>query len=1163
MLYLDKLEERKEHIADIMQNENTTQTKEKTNFVHLHTHTEFSLLDGMSKVTELTKYVKEMGMEALAITDHGSMFGAVKFSKECKKQGLKPIIGCEVYTAERTMYDKDASTDRPIGHLVLLCKNETGYKNLIKIVSRAYTEGYYYKPRTDKNELRKYHEGLVCLSACLAGKVQHLIIQDKYTEAKAEALELFDIFGEDFYLELQDHGQEEDKKSIEGLLRLHKETGIPLVATNDAHYIKKEDAKAHELLLCMQTKSTMDNPNHFRFNAPEYYVKSNEEMRALFSYALEACDNTIKIAEKCNFDFEFGHYHIPSYEAPAPFKSTDEFFRHLCYKGLKEKYENITDELKERLEYEISVIETMGFVEYFLIVWDFINFAKTNGIPVGPGRGSAAGSVVAYCLSITEIDPIKYNLFFERFLNPERVSMPDIDVDFCVNRRSEVIDYVTEKYGKDNVCQIATLGTMKAKAAVKDVARVLDVPFKEANALSKMIPDNMKLHEALEEDQDLKNEYMRSPQSKAVLDYAMELEDIPRHSSTHAAGVVIAPEPVDNLVPLVKTEKGIATQYSMVEIEELGCLKMDFLGLRNLTVIQNTLNQIKKIHGIDIDLSKLTLDDPKVYDMISKGKTVGVFQIESKGITNEIKKLKPTCFEDLIAIVALYRPGPMDFIPTYIENKKHPDKIEYLDKHLEPILKTTYGVIVYQEEVMQIVQQLAGYSFARADNVRRAMSKKKADVMAQEKEYFVNGKLDADGNIEIPGCVRNGISKSAAIQIFESMESFAQYAFNKSHATAYSVITYQTAWLKCYYPSEFMAALMSSEEDNHDHLALFIKEARKMNATNSEKKIKVLPPDINKSEAQFVADNDGNIRYGLAAIKGVGETVANIVAEKDIHDIYDLFSINEVNSKAIESFAKSGALKNISYSVASVLAGYPEALKEARKARKNQNQISIFDTEDFDEFRPSLDEIPEMPKDILLSYEKECLGTYLTGHPLKQYKTFIRNNTDFTAENLVENKTGYIAGMITKIKPHFTKKGDKMAFVTLDDINDEAVDIVIFPKVYMAFKELLAENRIVVIEGRFSDGSFIVDKIFNIEDFKALKNIVEEKKGKELRVRCPYETFKKAQAIISKYNKGDVPIRWFNTDGKSRLLVRTTSYDKLLLMDLQELVGEENAKYVF
>ena len=1156
MVYLDKLEERQ-----VVENMKMNSTKAK-NFAHLHVHTEYSLLDGMSKVTEIVKYAKEMGMDALAITDHGSMFGVVKFSKECKKAGIKPIIGCEVYTAERTMHDRDVNVDRAIGHLVLLCKNETGYKNLIKIVSRAYTEGYYYKPRTDMNELRQYHEGLICLSACLAGKVQRLIINDKYEEAKAEAQALLDIFGEDFYLELQDHGQPEDKKSIEGLLRLHEELGIPLVATNDAHYIRKEDAKAHELLLCMQTKSTMDNPSHFHFNAPEYYLKSNEEMRKLFSYIPEACDNTLEVADKCNFDFEFGHYHIPSYEAPEPFKSAEEYFRHLCYKGLDEKYENVTDELKERLEFEISVIEKMGFVEYFLIVWDFINYAKTHGIAVGPGRGSAAGSVVAYCLSITEIDPIKYNLFFERFLNPERVSMPDIDVDFCIDRRSEVIDYVTEKYGKDNVCQIATLGTMKAKAAVKDVARVLNVPFKEANNLSKMIPDNMKLAEALEEDYDLKSEYLRSPQTKAILDYAMELEDIPRHSSTHAAGVVIAPEPVDNLVPLVKTDKGTATQYSMIEIEELGCLKMDFLGLRNLTVIQNALKQIKKNHGVDIDLSKLMLDDPKVFDMLSQGKTVGVFQLESKGITDFMKKLKPSCFEDIIAGVALYRPGPMDNIPEYIENKKHPENIHYSTPLLAPILDVTYGIIVYQEEVMQIVQSLAGYSFARADSVRRAMSKKKADVMAKEREYFINGKTDENGNIEIPGCVRNGISKAAAEKIFNDMESFAQYAFNKSHATAYSVITYQTAWLKYYYPSEFMAALMTSEQDKHDHLALFIKEAQKMHATNSEKRIRVLPPDINKSEAGFVADKDGNIRYGLAAIKGVGETVAEIVSNTEINDIYDLFAIPEVNSKAVEAFACSGALKSITYSVASVLMGYPEALKIARKNRKSKAQLSLFDLGDFDEYRPALADVEELPKDTLLSYEKQYLGTYITGHPLKEYMSFIKSHTNLTSKKFEENKGGYIAGMITEVKQHFTKRGEKMAFLSVDDIDDENFDAVVFPRTYNAFKEMLTEGKIVVLEGKCSDDSFIVDKIFDIDSFISLKTMEDEKKSKELRFRCPYDVFNKIQLILNKYKPGDVQIRWFNVDGKSRLLTRKTSYDKLLLMEIQELVGEENAKYL-
>lgn len=1124
-------------------------------FVHLHVHTEYSLLDGMSKISELVTEAKQQGADSLAITDHGTMFGVVKFSKECKKAGLKPIIGCEVYTAERTMYDKDSERDRMSGHLILLCKNEQGYKNLIKIVSRAFTEGFYYKPRTDKEELKKYHEGLVCLSGCLAGKTQKLLVQDKYEEAKQEAQDLLNIFGEDFYLELQDHGQEQDKKAIQGLLKLHEELGIPVVATNDSHYIKKEDAKAHELLLCMQTKSTIQDPNHFQFNGPEYYLKTEKEMRELFSYIPEACDNTVVIADKCNFDFEYGHYNIPSYEPPEKFKTAENYFRYLCREGMKKKYKRITPELKRRLEYEISVIESMGFVEYFLIVWDFINYAKTHNIPTGFGRGSAAGSVVAYCLSITEVDPIKYNLFFERFLNPERVSMPDIDVDFCIRKRAEVIDYVTKKYGKENVCQIATLGTMKAKMAIKDVARVLDVPFADANKLSKMMPEDMTLQEALEIDQDLKNEYARNPQSKAVLDYAIKLEDIPRHSSTHAAGVVIAPKAIDEFVPLIQSQKGIATQYTMTEIEQLGLLKMDFLGLRNLTVIQDTIDQIKINHGTDIDLLSLQMDDPNVFDMIARGKTVGVFQLESKGITDFMKKLKPSCFEDIIAGVALYRPGPMDSIPKYISNKRNPSKIQYITPELAPILDVTYGCIIYQEQVMQIVQSLAGYSFARADNVRRAMSKKKADVMAEERNYFINGKLDENGNIEIPGCVRNGISESAAKKIFDDMESFAQYAFNKSHATAYSMITYQTAWLKYYYPSEFMASLMTSEMDKHDHLALFIKEARKTNATNSNKRIRIFRPDINKSKADFRADSDGNIYYGLAAIKGVGKALADKLTETEHNNIFDVASVEKIDRKAMEALAYSGALNDIAENSATAVENIASALKYARKTGNGGKQMSLLD--EFEEMRPEITVQPEFSKEEVLHYEKEYLGTYISGHPLKQYKHDISEYC-----NLSENKPGVFAGMITEIKAIYTKQGKRMAFVTFEDIDDNAVEAVIFPNIYQRYSHLLVENGIIAGYGKYEEDSLIADELVAIEGLSQLAQKYLKKKitVTELHFKAENYNMPDVEQILEKY-PGNIPVRWYNEGCPSKMLDYHVAYNKLLIIDMEDLLGDGNAKF--
>ena len=1136
-------------------------------FVHLHGHTEYSLLDGMSSVEDLPIRAKELGMDTLVITDHGSMFGCVKFAKACKKNGIKPIIGCEIYTAERKMTDRDPVKDKHIGHLILLCKNKTGYQNLIKIVSEAYVNGFYYKPRADKELIEKYHEGLVCLSACLAGRVQRLIVQDKYEEAKEEALWFKNVFGNDYYLELQDHGMDEDKKCIEGLIKLHSELDIKLVATNDYHYINKEDAVPHELLLCMQTQTTINDPNHYRFNAPEYYLKSEEEKRELFSYIPEACDNTQEVADKCNFDFEFGHYHIPEYETPKPYKNNEQFFRRLCYTGLRRKYPEVTDELKERLEYEISVIVKMGFVGYFLIVWDFINFAKSNGIPVGPGRGSAAGSVVAYCLDITEIDPVKYNLFFERFLNPERVSMPDIDVDFCIRRRSEIIDYVSRKYGKDNVCQISTFITMKSKMAVKDVARVLEVPFADSNRLSKMIPDKMSLPEALKTDADLQQEYSRSPQSKTVLDTAMKLEDIPRSASTHAAGVVIAPDEVDKFVPLIKSSKGIATEYIMTEIEELGLLKMDMLGLRNLTVIQDTLDQIRENYGEEIDISSLDLKDPEIYKMITKGKTVGVFQLESKGITDFMKKLKPDCFEDIIAGVALYRPGPMDSIPQYIENKKHPEKIKYETPELASILDVTYGCIVFQEQVMQIVQKLAGYSFARADLVRRAMSKKKASVMAEEREYFINGKVDADGNIEIPGCVRNGISANAAAKIFDDMESFAQYAFNKSHATAYSVITYQTAWLKRYYPSEFMAALMTSEEDKHEHLALFIKEAKKMESTRGKKKIKILPPDVNDSKASFIADKDGNIHYGLAAIKGVGRSLAEKISEKHYEDLFDVASVPKMNSKALESLAYAGALKKITPNIATVVIEIPKALKFAKV--NASDQLSFYESMP-ESFKPKLDIVEEYSKDQLLWNEKEYLGTFITDHPLKKYKKGIAEYTNFTAEliqEMQEGKHGMIAGLIDEVKTHVTKKGEKMAFVTLDDINDDSVDILVFPRKYNEVKDLLIKGSSIVIFGKINGEAIIANQIADIESMSAMYNIHFPKLDTgvyELHLRGEnYELPEIMKKLKNTYNyKGSFFVRWFYPDGRSKVLDVTVKKDDLLLMEMKEMLGEDNVKYV-
>ena len=813
-------------------------------FTHLHVHTEYSLLDGAARIKDVVARAKELGMTSLAITDHGVMFGVIDFYRECNKQGIKPVIGCEVYTAARTLFDKDSEKDKHMGHLVLLAKDNQGYKNLMKIVSEGYRHGFYYKPRIDKNVLRKYSGGLIALSACLAGDVQNRLLNGDYDGARREALEMLDIFGEgNYYLELQDQGLEEEARILPGMKRLHEETGIPFVATNDVHYVRQEDAEAQDVLMCIQTASTIDEENRMRFPNDQFYLKSEDEMRKIFANIPEAIDNTAKIADECNVTFTFGELHLPEFNAPDGLTNT-KYLRKLCEQGLSERYPEASaeekKELQQRLDYELGTIEKMGYVEYFLIVWDFINYAKQNGIMVGPGRGSAAGSIVAYTLRITDIDPIKYSLIFERFLNPERVSMPDIDIDFCYERRGEVIDYVTEKYGEDKVCQIITFGTMKAKQAVRDVGRVLNVSYPETDAIAKAIPFSLKMtiDLALETSPELKAKYENEETTKKVIDMARAIEGMPRHASTHAAGVVISKDSIDEYVPLYLADKGLSTQFNMTTIEELGLLKMDFLGLRNLTIIRDALEMIEADYEVTIDFSSMDYDDPAVYEMIASGNTQGIFQLESGGMTQFMKNLKPDCFEDIVAGISLYRPGPMASIPTYIDNKKHPGNIEYLHESLEPILSVTYGCLVYQEQVMQIVRDLGGYSYGRSDLVRRAMGKKKMDVMLQEKEYFINGKLDDDGNVEIAGCIRNGVPEKIAEEIFNQMVSFAEYAFNKSHAAAYAVVAYETGYLKAHYTVEFMAALMTSVMGDSDSIAKYMRNCTEMG-------IEVLPPDIN------------------------------------------------------------------------------------------------------------------------------------------------------------------------------------------------------------------------------------------------------------------------------------------------------------------------------
>ncbi|MBF1355763.1 MAG: DNA polymerase III subunit alpha, partial [Mogibacterium diversum] len=1065
----------------------------------------------------------------LAITDHGVMFGIIDFYKSCKKSGIKPIIGCEVYVAPRTRFDKDPDRDRNMNHLILLAENMTGYKNLTKIVSAAFTEGFYFKPRVDKELLREHSEGIICLSACLAGAIPRKILNGDYSGAKAEALELRDIFGKDnFYLEIQNHFLDDDKPATQGLVRLSEEIGAPLVATNDAHYIKRSDAKAHDVLLAIQTGSTVDDENRMRFANDEFYLKSESEMMELFPDHPEAIENSHKIAERCNVEFEFGEYHLPEFIPPEGMTNKD-YLRKLCYDGLERRYgsEALQDgsTYRDRLESELEVIEKMGYVEYFLIVWDFIHYAKSNDIPVGPGRGSAAGSIVAYSLAITEIEPIKYNLIFERFLNPERVSMPDIDVDFCIDRRQEVIDYVVQKYGKDKVSQIITFGTLKAKAAVRDVGRALNASYAEADSIAKAIPAElgMTISKALDINRDLRARYETEPLVKNILDMSIAVEGMPRHSSTHAAGIVISKMPLDEYVPLYMSDKGLATQFNMTTIEELGLLKMDFLGLRNLTMINEAIQLIKENHGVEIDFSKMDYDDPAVYEMISKGNTQGIFQLESAGMTEFMKNLNPSCFEDIVAGISLYRPGPMDSIPKYIENKKNPEKVKYVDSHLEPILNVTYGCMVYQEQVMQIVRELGGYSFGRSDLVRRAMSKKKMSVMLEEKKYFIHGKDDSDGTPSIAGCVANGIPERAAEAIFDDMVSFAEYAFNKSHAAAYAVVSYETAYLKAHYPVEFMAALMSSVMGEPRHIAAYIRNCKELG-------IEVLPPSVLHSRRKFIA-KDGKIRFGLLAIKNVGSSIVDAIVEgrrgRDIDNLYDFIKSiepSELNKKAIECLIKAGAMDEFTQNRAALLAISDDAVGAAQSSarRVSKDQISLFqlDSDIMEDVKtaPELPNIQNFDKAHLLSMEKEMMGVYLSGHPLDKYRDLIDENiTANTAEIFDSNLSGdgenesefieerasgsnrfndgdtvIMAGMVGDLRRMITKSNQEMARLTIEDYYG-VITAIVFPRDYAKAKYVLENDAIVAIKGTLSfkedsDPEILVNRVTEIERISEFKD---------------------------------------------------------------------------
>lgn len=1147
-------------------------------FAHLHVHTEYSLLDGSNKINEYVARVKELGMNSAAITDHGVMFGCIDFYKAAKAAGIKPVLGCEVYVAPGSRFDKETghAEDRYY-HLVLLAENNQGYQNLMKIVSKGFVDGFYYKPRVDLELLQEYHEGIIALSACLAGEVARNVTRGMYEEAKSAAFRYREIFGEgNFFLELQDHGIPQQRLVNQQLLRMSQETGIELVATNDVHYTYSSDAEAHDILLCVQTGKRLQDEDRMRYEGGQYYVKSPEEMEELFPYALEALANTQKIADRCNVDIEFGVTKLPKFDVPAPFTSW-EYLNKLCYEGLEERYTENLDALKERLEYELGVIQKMGYVDYFLIVWDFIKFARDHDIMVGPGRGSAAGSLVSYTLGITKLDPIKYDLLFERFLNPERVSMPDIDVDFCFERRQEVIDYVVRKYGKDRVVQIVTFGTMAARGVIRDVGRVMDLPYAQCDTIAKMIPNelNITIDKALSMNPELRNLYQSDETVKKLIDMSKRLEGLPRHTSMHAAGVVISQKSVDEYVPLSRASDGsIVTQFTMTTLEELGLLKMDFLGLRTLTVIQNAVNQARKNKGVVLDIDHIDYEDKKVYEMLGAGRTDGVFQLESAGMTSFMKELKPGSLEDVIAGISLYRPGPMDFIPQYIKGKNHAESIRYDCPQLEPILKSTYGCIVYQEQVMQIVRSLGGYTLGRSDLLRRAMSKKKASVMEKERQNFVYGNQEEG----VPGCVNRGISEQIANKIYDEMIDFAKYAFNKSHAAAYAVVSYQTAFLKYYYPVEFMAALMTSVIDNPSKVAEYILSSRKMG-------IQILPPDINRGESQFSVDGNA-IRYGLSAIKSIGRPVIQSIVEergargefKNLQDFIERMSGKDVNKKAIENFIKAGAFDGLPGNRRQKMMVYAQILDSVNQEKKNvmAGQMSLFDLvapEEKEAFEIRMPQVEEYPREAMLAFEKEVLGVYISGHPLEEYEEkWKKNITAVTADFQPDEETGepkvrdgakaVVGGMITAKTIKYTKTNKIMAFLTVEDLVG-TVEIVVFPRDYEKNSKFMEVDEKVFIQGRVS-----------AEDERASKLICENIYPFDSAPRELWLQFETKEEFLSKEEGLYQDLR--ESDGNDAVVVyvrspkavkrlgasKNVKINQDLLVKLYEKYGKDNVKVV-
>ena len=1152
------------------------------NFTHLHLHTEYSLLDGACRIEGLMQRVKALGQTAVAITDHGVMYGCVDFYKAAKKAGVKPIIGCEVYVATRTRFDKVNRIDGS-NHLVLLCKNETGYKNLIKMVSAGFTEGFYNKPRVDHELLEEYHEGLICLSACLAGEIPQALLAGDYEKAKNLARYYEDLFGKgNYYIEIQDHGLDEQRTVLPLLVRLSRETGIPLVATNDAHYLEKEDSRMQHILICIQTNKTVNDDDVLEFGTDEFYVKSTDEMYELFSAWPEACENTNRIAEMCSFDFEFGVTKLPYFVAPDGMDNK-EYFVKLCRDGLLRRYgADVPEDIRARLDYEISIIDRMGYINYYLIVFDFINYAKSQGIPVGPGRGSGAGSLAAYCVGITNIDPIKYNLLFERFLNPERVSMPDFDIDFCYERRQEVIDYVIRKYGADHVAQIVTFGTMAARAAIRDVGRVLDMPYGTVDGIAKLVPmePKMTLTKALSISRELKARYDADPQVKELIDMSLKLEGMPRHASTHAAGVVITREAADEYVPLATNDGNPVTQFTMTTIEELGLLKMDFLGLRTLTVIDDAEKMIRKREpGFSMDA--VPYDDQRVYAMLNAGETEGVFQMESGGMTQAVMGLQSKSLEDIIAIISLYRPGPMESIPTYIANRHNPGNVKYKTPQLEHILDVTNGCIVYQEQVMQICRELAGFSYGQADLVRRAMSKKKHDVMEKERQHFVHG--NTEPGHECAGCVANGISETVANAIFDDMSSFASYAFNKAHAAAYAVVAYQTAYLKRHYPREFMAALLTSVLDNTGKVIEYTAECQRMG-------IRVLPPDINASDAGFTVEGK-DIRFGLLALKNVGRNlIATVVRERSgtpyrsLYDFCKRLHGTEINRRAVESMIKSGAFDNLEAKRRSMMDGVEGILKSVEsEARRNlDGQIDLFGALDGEqESGRNVYKLPdsgeEYPYDILLQMEKEVSGLYLSGHPLDHYRPVIEEVSTCRISELVgENAHAYdeqnvtLVCTVVRTKTINTKAGGMMAFITVEVLSG-SMEVLAFPKVLLAASEAVHDNAVVVIKGRVSykedePSKLIADSIVDVERYEPDKiktDIKSTKNGLWLKLSSMRsESFEETKNLLQIF-EGNFPVYMYFEDTKQRMLAPKSLWctqSDLLVSELERVLGAGNVK---